>query len=293
MRLVFVHGINNQDNTPQEIEAYWWRALEDGWKALGLTPKSKPSIDVAYYADLLAAASKGHLGEAVAMGGETEAGRAAAVAFLREYAEAAGVTQEELARVAAATGVPIEAVEQGVPHEGWVVALGGLLERILPTKGKYMARLFLRQASLYIENEGLRDKIDALVKSQICDNKDDPAVVVAHSLGTVVSYRILGHIAQGGRNVPLYVTLGSPLAVGMFRPLLPPRGTLPNPPLGKWLNGRHKEDFVTLGRAITKAAIGFDGVIDETDIVNDEDDKHSIRHYLMSPEIARAIYNAL
>lgn len=293
MRLVFVHGINNQNSTVQEIEEYWWRALEDGWRTLGLAPMAKPQIDVAYYADLLAAASKGKLSQAVAMGGETAAGRAAAVAFLQEYAEEAGVTTEELERVALATGVPLEAAEMGVPHEGWVVALGGLLERILPTKGKYMARLFLRQASFYIENEGLRNKIDALVKSQICENKLDPAIIVTHSLGTVVAYRILGHSEQAGRNVPLFVTLGSPLAVRMFRGLLPPRGALPNPPLGKWLNGRHKEDFVTLGRAIDKTAIGFDGVIDEVDIDNDEDDKHSIRHYLMSPKIARAIYDAL
>lgn len=293
MRLVFIHGINNQDSTPREIEDYWWRALEDGWKALGLAPKPKPMIDVAYYADLLAAASKGKLGEAIAMGGETAEGRAAAIAFLQEYAEAAGVSQEDLERVAKAVDVPLDAVEMGIPHEGWVVALGGLLERILPTKGKYMARLFLRQASFYIENEALREKIDALVKAQICDDKQDPAVVVAHSLGTVVGYRILSHHGQADRNVPLFVTLGSPLAARMFKSLLPPRGSLPNPPLGKWLNGRHREDFVTLGRAIDKAAIGFDGVIDDIAIVNDGDDKHSIRHYLMSPTIARAIYDAL
>ena len=190
-------------------------------------------------------------------------------------------------------GAPRQSVAQGPPHEGWIVNLAGFLERILPSKGKYIARLFLRQAALYIENEALRASIDAKVKGQICDGKQDPAIVIAHSLGTVVAYRILADKAQKTRDVVQFITLGSPLSLRMFKNILPPRGTMPNPPLKKWLNGRHKDDFVTLGRAITEDSIGFTGVTDEVAILNDEDDKHSITHYLSSPSIAKVIHAAL
>jgi hypothetical protein len=39
MRLAFVHGINNEDITPEDIENVWWEAILRGWQDLGLTPK--------------------------------------------------------------------------------------------------------------------------------------------------------------------------------------------------------------------------------------------------------------
>jgi hypothetical protein len=293
MRLVFVHGINNQDNTIERIKEDWWNALSSAWAKIGLPAKPMPQIDVAFYADKLAEAERGNLAKAITMGGESPQGRTVATGVLQEYIDAAGVTQEEINRVAAAYGVPVEAVQQGAPHEGWIISLAGILERILPTKGKYIARLFLKQAALYVENEGLRESIDAKVKTQIISGKQDPAIVIAHSLGTVVAYRLLANQMQSGRDVPLFLTLGSPLSVKMFKKILPPRGSLPTPPIKNWLNGRHREDFVTLGRAITEESIGFAGVTDEVDIVNDVDDKHSIKHYLASPDIARAVHAAL
>lgn len=292
MRIAFVHGINNQDNTKAQIEKMWWDALTGAWSTLGLPPKN-PTISVAYYADVLAAGVRGEMGGAVEMGPAANVSTGIAIELLKEYAEAAGVTQDELKQAAIAEGIPLEAVEQGVPHEGWVISFAKLLERILPSKGKYIARLFLRQAAVYINNIPLAAKIDLLVKSQIFDGQPDPTVVVAHSLGTVVSYRLLAANPLKARNVPLFVTLGSPLSVAIVKPILPPNGAMPTPPITKWLNGRHKEDFVTLGRAVKKKSIGFSGVIDETDIVNNDDDKHSIRHYLASPKIATAIHAAL
>jgi hypothetical protein len=289
MRIAFVHGINNENNTPQSIEQTWWTALSDSWNALGMAQKPKPTISVAYYGDILAAGSQGN---AVEMG-PSPVSTGHAIELLKEYARAGGVTQQDLNAAADEAGISRKAVEQGFPHEGWIIDFAGLLEGILPSKGKFIARLFLRQAVVYINDIALAAKIDLKVRSQILDGQPDPTIVVAHSLGTVVAYRVLAAQAQQSRNVPLFVTLGSPLSVMIFAPILPPRGSLPKPPIAKWLNGRHQDDFVTLGRAITKASIGFGGVVDETKIVNPDDDKHSIVRYLASPQIARAIHAAL
>jgi len=51
MRLAFVHGINNENETPASIERVWWDALVRGWYAAGLPPKQRPDIVVGYYAD--------------------------------------------------------------------------------------------------------------------------------------------------------------------------------------------------------------------------------------------------
>ncbi len=292
MRLVFVHGINNEENTAESIEKEWWEALTRSWVKMELELKPKPSINVAYYADILAEAAKGGAGKAVEMG-PSEVSTGYALELLTEYAEAAGVTQEDLNTAADTKGIPLAAVGMSVPHEGWVIAFADLLEDILPDKGKFIAKLFLRQAATYISDKALAAEIDKKVKAQIFDELSDPTIVIAHSLGTVVTYRLLANAQQAARNIPLFMTLGSPLSLKIFKPILPARGTLPQPPIAKWINGRHEEDFVTLNKAITRRSIGFDGVTDETRIINPDSDKHSIVRYLESPAIAKAIYDEL
>lgn len=288
MRLAFVHGINNEENSPASIERDWWAAIERGWQAAGLAAKPKPRIAAAFYADLLAGKTSS---PAVEMGPGAES-TGFATALLQEYADAAGVTPDELQRASAALGIEPEAVAQGVPHEGWIINFASVLESVLPTKGKWIAKLFLRQATTYINDKVLAARIDRTVSKQIfgADAGPDPVLVVAHSLGTVVSYRVLASPAAAGRDVQMFLTLGSPLSVRMFKPILPVRGSIPNPPIGAWFNGRHLEDFVTLGRAISSDSIGYSGVIDSTAIANDESDKHSVLRYLASPEVARQIY---
>lgn len=125
MRLAFVHGVNNENNTPQSIEDAWWDALVRGWLAAGLPPKPRPDISVTYYADLLAGTTKS---DAVEMGPSAPS-TGLAVGLLQEYADAAGLTAAELAAGAAALNLPAEAVAQGVPHEGWIINFASLLGR--------------------------------------------------------------------------------------------------------------------------------------------------------------------
>ncbi|MER9971339.1 hypothetical protein [Mesorhizobium sp. M0060] len=291
MRLVFVHGINNESYKVDDIKERWLSALEKGWQDQQLVPTGTFTVDTAYYADILAQASDGK-NAAVEMGdGDVSSGLA--IEFLRAYADEADVSEEELRAAAIAEGIPLEAVAQGVPHEGWVIAFARVLERLLPTKGKYVARLFLRQAAIYIGDPVLAAKIERIVTKQVFTGKQDPSIVIGHSLGSVVSYRMLAGQALAGRSLPLFVTVGSPLSVDMFRPILPKRGRLPSPPVARWVNGRNKEDFVTMGKAITKKSIGFEGVEDVTDIIDNEDDRHDISAYLRSPKISRAIFDAV
>ena len=289
MRLAFVHGINNEHNTSNSIIRDWWDALQKGWIAASLRAKPQPDIVAPYYANLLSGATQSAAIEMGPSGPST----GLAGALLQEYADRAGVTQEEIAAAAAEMGLPSDAVDQGVPHVGWIVRFASVLENILPSKGKYMAGLFLHQAIVYINDKALAQKIDMKVSSALFQDKADPVIIIAHSLGTVVSYRILASATAGARQVPLFVTLGSPLSVRMFKSILPARGAIPNPPIGAWFNGRDKEDFVTLGRAITQLSIGFSGITDCSDIVGDDTDRHSILRYLSSPAVAKVIHERL
>jgi hypothetical protein len=289
MRIAFVHGINNEHNDADSIRETWWGALEQAWEAAGLPPKPRPQIDVGYYGKLL---DNDASNDVVEMGpGVNATGQAAAL--LQEYAEAAGLTQAELEAAAVELGIEPQVVEQGFPLQGTIVKFASVLELALPTKGKYLARLFLKQAIKYIGDKALAAQIDRTVRKAILDDREDPVTVVAHSLGTVVSYRVLADVSAHNRHIPLFVTLGSPLSVRMFRSILPARGSIPTPPIGRWINARNSEDFVTLARPINRTSIGFEGVEDHPGVKTSALDVHDVTQYLKDSLVSRAIYDQL
>jgi hypothetical protein len=291
MRLVLVHGINNENNSPQEVENTWMGALQDAWSKNGLAnPRGLKKVIVAYYATALAEFAKPVQGAVTAGTGIVTS--TTELALLQEYAQSIGITSEDVIAAAQEMGVDINAVEAGLPYEGWFIALGGALERALPSKGKYLVRIFLRQAAVYIERKGVQNQIKNIIRPLLFGDERQ-AVVVAHSLGTVISYELLTEDQSATCGVPLFCTLGSPLAVAIVANYVGKRHQFPKPPIQRWVNGLHRNDFVTLGRRLNSLNIGFEGIENDEMIVNDGEDKHDIRAYLSSPSIAAAIHSAL
>ena len=290
MRLVLVHGINNENRSAADVENVWMQALRDAWERHVLPQLTGIKITTAYYADELAKLSSGPRG-AVAAGTGWPASQIE-FELLQEYAAASGVTQQQIVAAAQEEGVDISTVEAGVPHEGWIIATSRALETILPTKGKYLARVFLRQAAVYIERKGVQNRIKNIVRGRMFED-DSPIVVVAHSLGTVISYELLIENAAVSNHIPLFCTLGSPLAVGIVAKYIGKRPKFPKPPIHKWINGIHREDFVTLGRVLEKSNIGFDGIENIDHISNPNSDKHDIVAYLSERSISSSIHAAL
>ena len=165
----------------------------------------------------------------------------------------------------------------------------------MPDNGKSVASAFLQQAVTYIDQKGVRDRILSVVREQVFQNKTDPTIVVAHSLGTVVSYNLLVDKGLGlsNRNIKLFLTLGSPLGIGMMDQITPPRASFPRPPIVRWVNGRRADDFVSLDTNIDNSNLGFSGVENiHTTMINGVD-PHSIAAYLSDEKIAQLLHAAL
>lgn len=293
MRLAFVHGINNQDNTPERIEKEWWEALATGWADLGLPALDKPKIEVAYYGKLLADATDGVVSGAIAQGEALENSEAGA-AFVAEYMLEYSITETELAQELRQQGVN---APSSVP-QGWIqgalVDTVGAIEKILQGRGQLVAALFLKQATHYIANPGLAAQINLNVRKQIFDDHDDDLLIVSHSLGTVVMYKMLATDNRAKRrHVPLFATLGSPLGIGMMQQILPARTTIPNPPIHAWVNAYRKDDFVALDRALDETTIGLSGIKNISTGLIEETDKHSVIAYLRSAPVCSRIHTAL
>ena len=120
---------------------------------------------------------------------------------------------------------------------------------------------------------------------------EEPAVVVGHSLGTVVAYNIL-RTDRRALKVPLLVSVGSPLGIRAIREQFVPL-RFPSPPLGAWYNAFDTRDTIALypldkdNFPVTPPIENYSGVRNQTD------NRHGIVGYLNNAEVAKRILDAL
>jgi hypothetical protein len=284
MRLVLVHGINQQGKSEESLKDDWLRYCEAG---LSRPFAGQANALLPFYGDRLAAltdAAEGAVAQGFASSSSEEASFVADA--LGEQVQAVGGTREAILREE--RSVPRGAVEQGFPMDRRINAMARVLERLSPLHGNLVMRL-LRQAYAYLKKPAAGSAVDAIVRPVL---DAGPAVVVSHSLGTVVTFKLLRQLALEGRplEVPLYVTLGSPLPLLAVRAALGPAFSVPGG-VQRWINGVDANDFIALGQGLE--APSFAGPIDNlTDIKNIPGDPHAIVGYLKDRRVASAIAQA-
>ena len=123
-----------------------------------------------------------------------------------------GVTDEAVAQELGA-----EVVARGPANWEWVQATARALERRVPAFRK-LGLSFVKQVDAYLNRPHVAAAVDEIVEPHLVSGR---AIVVAHSLGSIVAYRILRRRGSGAR-VPLLVTLGSPLGINAVKDRLRP-----------------------------------------------------------------------
>jgi hypothetical protein len=290
MRMILIHGINQQGKSPPQILQEWGDALRATYAQHGPDPLAKLTrIDAAFYGNTLEQLSSVPVGdEAIALGAEAAADDFDdfAVEALEEMALRIGATPAKIAAEAATTAVPLGAG----PHKKWLKAIVRAIETVSPWRGTLALRV-LGQAHAYIRNQHVHDEVNKLVRPLFVD--DEPVIVVSHSLGTIVAFSLLREFAEQSkpRQCPLFVTLGSPLGIdsvrrGFAKPRVRPAH------VQRWVNGADPEDFVALRTELTNANFG-PGIENYADIENGYDNPHSITGYLSDARIAKAISESI
>ncbi len=154
---------------------------------------------------------------------------------------------------------------------------GWLLMRMGPQAVRF-AQDFCPEVAAYLGGGDPRVRARDAVADVV--RRRRPRVVVAHSLGSVVTYEALW--AHPDLSVELLVTLGSPLGMRdvVFERLapVPVRGRGARPPgVRRWINIADKDDIAAIPAVLASC---FDGV--ERDVSCDIDwlDFHTVRNYL-------------
>lgn len=318
-RLVFVHGIGGLRETGSEL-AMWTSSLANGMRAAGhtafaerLTATDAGLCSLAYYADLYSPPEAQGSGEARADGEASEvladllvelvAGHAAEhsaiegpddrdwqhrariLAHARAEADTSGQAQGSLAVLRRALNVTTTLMAL----KPW----GGVTRRVAP---KLMVK-GLTQVSRYLargEKDASGLTLDSRVRNRLHEALGDvPAVVVAHSLGTVVALEAL-HEHQSV--TPLLVTLGSPLSMRtVVRPRLVPQPPRTPDRVERWLNFWDKDDIIAVRPLLERDVLpNASGVIPHSSRIDSDGIwVHSAGKYLAQAAVAGPIAEAL
>ena len=284
-KIILVHGINNQHKSSEQIKWEWLGALSTVLSAQQENAIRNLDVVAPYYGDILYDYTEGREADLVnrpvaqSIGNVPDEETEFYNEFLADVAQAFDIGDED---IAVEMGHQDAAVKQGFFHDRKFIAIVQLLEKISPWQGKHVMRV-LSQAYTYINDEDAAAAVDAVVQPEL---EGEPSLILAHSLGTIVTYKILRDLIRDKKHK--FLTLGSPLGIKAVRNGIGPKFSLPTKSVSDWSNGLDKDDFVSFKRKLKNA--GYEGDIREyNDINNGGDDPHSIQKYLTDHWVRRTI----
>jgi hypothetical protein len=154
---------------------------------------------------------------------------------------------------------------------------------------KRLVRLTFRDVSAYFFG-GHREAMRDVVRQTIADI-DEPFVMVGHSLGSILAYDVLREEGERSKELPLLVTIGSPLGVQEIQDLITAPLEVPAG-VAAWLNASDSRDVVALDHSIRPEYEPPDRCTDVR-VTNASANHHGARQYLASSAVRDAVHEAL
>jgi hypothetical protein len=284
MRLLFVHGIAQGGRNPETVKSEWLSSLEKGLNRAGVAKPADLTIDLPFFGDdldrFVAEMNVPTPEQIVAKGANPDE----AYASFREDMTEQMRRGANISAAEVQTEMGTNVVDKGPQNWRWVQAIIRVLDRRVPAVSGWSIERFLQEVFVYIKYEHVRAAIDKIVSDMLLN---DTAVIVGHSLGSVISYNILR--ARSGK-APLFVTVGSPLAIAPIRTSLQ---KLINPATRGWYNALDPADVVALYPLDAKNFNVLPAITNYAKVKNWTENRHGIIGYLDDAEVAKAIHAGL
>jgi hypothetical protein len=186
-----------------------------------------------------------------------------------------------------------------------LASLLNFVEGIAPTVSS-IAVLTLQDVAQYLTDQQVKKAVHSIIHREFescakaASVNNEPIVVIAHSLGSVVAIEFLAEYAQ--TPIELMITLGSPLGLaGIYRRLIA-SPVFPQS-VKRWVNASDPRDIIATVPALGRHSVFSKmyksdqnarcDVLNLIDVVNTTDNHHSITGYLDEPAIARLVYEVL
>lgn len=299
VNILLVHGRSRPLFGPQEMREQWLVALQSGFDAAELPmPFAEDDVRMPWYGDsltgLVGGVSRKKAEKASLSGDFPPDERSFVLSVVSQVASDYGFTRDQLREVAAAAD---EAELEPAHGWGYVRNVLAAVDHLVPGMSGATVAFVARECFGYLTDPRLRQVIDDGVAR--VGRPAEPTIVIGHSLGGVIAYHVLRANSQARDwNVPLFLTLGAPLAWQAVSAGLGRLETRKMPEsVHTWVNARDKQDAVSKGGGIVgsllSGASGGSDVVEDDSITNPADGRHAIEYYLADPAVARHISAAL
>lgn len=304
-QILMIHGIGQQQETADTLEAALMPALSGGIRIAGFAeeadrlrlPPGRPErieARVAFYGDLFLA--KGSQGEGMQDLDPDQQGLADAlaiemlenVAARSRRAQARVVAERELRILhpaggeAQGPGAVARVALNSLAKVPWIAPIGMNVASWLQAT--------LVQVTRYLSEPALREEIQRRVAALL---GEETSVMIGHSLGSVVAYEAAHRLR---RPLPLLVTLGSPLGLRhiVHGKLVPPASYPAK--VRHWVNVADRDDYIAaepdLGGLFSEGKPA-DATFDAAWTVDNEEAPHSLVRYLGKRQVGQPVGKAL
>lgn len=287
MRLVMLHGRDQQGQNPNDLKSIWYKSLDTGLQKNNLTLPNDIDIVFPFYGDILEelvnqSKISGDIEGVIARGDIPQHQLIFYNELLLELIKNAAIPQSAIEENY--TGAYIE---RGPLNWGWTHALLQTLDKHTSI-GNLSIKKYTYDVFVYLTFPGIRSHIDNFVINEIGHG---PFVLVGHSLGSVIGYNIL-HSGKFN-DVRKYITLGSPLGLKAIKTWLKKPLSMPTCIKDGWYNAYDDADVVALN-SLDKNNFNINPPIENNNkIYNWTDNRHGIEGYLDDKNVALAIHSAL
>ena len=160
---------------------------------------------------------------------------------------------------------------------------------------RFVTGLFLKDVRDFFFDDDRRARMKASLKSRL-DSGNGPFVVVAHSQGSMVAYSLLQELDPATYDIPLFLTIGSPLGAAevcdQLRRINKLRsGSLPTPACVRvWHNMYDPRDIVAQNTALRPFYTGPRAPTDHAvENIDRASDPHSATGYLSLPLVRQTV----
>lgn len=144
---------------------------------------------------------------------------------------------------------------------------------------------FLIETYMYLSNPEFMEEVHQRILKKM--REDEDYIVVGHSLGSVIAFQLLSDPSYQF-SVKRFVTLASPLSFRVIQSKLPSPISRPPCIYGDWFNFYSQDDFLT-AFPLCEAPFNFEPAIINQKIYTFANQPHEILGYLQHPSVIKAI----
>ena len=285
MRILFIHGRSQGGKNPQTLRENWIETLKAGFKKNNCTLPDDIGIDFPFYGDKLdeftAQAALPAPDDVIQKGpGASREFEQFMQDALADMKTTSAIPDEEIQKFAG----PMDAQSKDIQNWWWVRGIARFIDNYLTDTSDFTIESFLRDVYLYVSSPKVTTDINKIVTDMLTD---EPTIIISHSLGTVVGYKV---IQENSNKLVKHITVGSPLGIKAISSRL---GIPENSAKLGWYNAYDKHDIVALHPLDNIYFPSRPAVVNYNGVNNHTSNHHGIIGYLNDPRVAKEVCDAV